>query len=106
LDRVEVDLLADAAVGAGPVVGHVGPRRAGRETLARMAFRLVEDVAAAGTAEGAHEAAPAVAPPPAKPSPDAPPPWRARSFARLRGWMFAWVRSPSKWSTRRGSITR
>src|SRR6476646_2709984 len=53
-DRLEVDLVADAAVGASPIVGHLGPRRAGREARARMARLLVVDVAAAGAAVGAH----------------------------------------------------
>src|SRR6188472_2069422 len=87
---LEVDLVAHAAVGAGPLVGDVAPRRPGRETLARVPRRLVVDVTAGGAAPAAHEAAP----------------WRARMRPRLRGWMLARVTSPSKCSTRRWSITR
>src|SRR4051812_46384903 len=50
LDRLEVRLALDAAVGTVPLVGHVAPRRARREALARMALRLVVDVAALGAA--------------------------------------------------------
>src|SRR5438270_4781439 len=42
----EVDLLADPAVRAAPVIGYLRPWRPGRETLARLARRLVVDVAA------------------------------------------------------------
>src|ERR1043165_1853901 len=40
-DRLEVDLVADAAVGAGPVVGHLGPGGPRREALARVPRLLV-----------------------------------------------------------------
>src|SRR5690242_8268584 len=46
---LEVDLLAHAAVGAGPVVRDLGPGRARGEALARVAGLLVVRVAAAGT---------------------------------------------------------
>src|SRR6185312_3807864 len=60
LDRFEIDLIAHAAVGAGPVVGDLRKSRAGREALARVAPLLVVLVAAGRAAEDAH--APASAP--------------------------------------------
>ena len=45
-DRLEVDLVAHAAVRAGPVVGHLAPRGPGRKALAGVASLLVVDVAA------------------------------------------------------------
>src|SRR6218665_1359079 len=56
--RLEVALVAHAAGGADPVVGHLTPRRARPEALTRVAGILVVDVAATGTAKAAHAAAP------------------------------------------------
>src|SRR4051794_16186363 len=56
LRRLEVNLVAYAAVGARPVVGHLAPRRARREALARVALALVVRVAALGAGVGAHAA--------------------------------------------------
>src|SRR3954452_17743498 len=50
VERDEVDLLPDTAVGAAPALGDVGPRRAGRETLALVAGHHVVGVAAARAA--------------------------------------------------------
>src|SRR5450755_1571496 len=69
----EVNLVAHAAVGAGPVVGHLAPGCARGEALARVTALLVVGVAAAGTAPATHRAASAL-PPPALPPPALPPP--------------------------------
>jgi hypothetical protein len=46
LDRDEVDLLADPAVRAAPVIGNLRPRRARGKSLARLAGGFVIDVVA------------------------------------------------------------
>src|SRR4051794_17939204 len=54
LQRDEVELLADAAVGAAPALGDVRPVRPGREPLALVAGDHVVGVAAAGALGGEH----------------------------------------------------
>ena len=91
--RHEVDLLAHAAVGAAPVVGDVGPGRAGREALALVAGRHLVDVAAAraraaASTSSARTAAAAASPAARGPAAARPAPaaaYVARIRSRLRG---------------------
>src|SRR5262245_48846335 len=55
---LEVDLVAHAAVGAGPVIGDLAPGRAGGKPLAGVTLLLVVDVPARWAAPTAHVAAP------------------------------------------------
>jgi hypothetical protein len=45
---LEIRLVSDRAIGAGPILRDSGPWRAGGKSLVLIAMRLVIDVAAAG----------------------------------------------------------
>src|ERR1700709_1606427 len=90
LDRLEIELFANRAVWAGPLVGDLVPFRSGREAFPGIAFGLVVDVFAHGALVGGHHAAT---------------PYLASTFFRSRGCTLTLVMSPSECASTRRALT-